>query len=52
MEDLDKNIVARGNNIADKIGGKIGSRFLPYEVLRPHSSQGMTGRGVPYSTSI
>ncbi len=52
MEDLDKRIVARGNNTANKIGGNVGSRFLPYEILRPHSSQGMTGRGVPYSTSI
>ena len=52
MKDLDNRIVKRTSDGNSKMGSNVGSRYLPYEILRPSSPAGMTGRGVPYSTSI
>lgn len=48
---LDEDISAR-NRSGSKIRGVVGTRGLPYELLRPNSKAGVTSRGVPCSTSI
>ena len=51
LKKLDDDITAR-NASGSKIRSAAGSRGIPYELLRPHSSEGVTSRGVPCSTSI
>lgn len=51
LKKLDDDITAR-NASGSKIRSASGTRGLPYELLRPHSGEGVTSRGVPCSTSI
>jgi hypothetical protein len=51
MKKLDDDITVR-NSGDSKIRAEKGARGLPYTLLRPHSEEGVTMRGVPCSTSI
>lgn len=53
LKKLDADITERNSpKHGSKIRGVVGARGLPYELLRPHSKEGVTSRGVPCSTSI
>jgi hypothetical protein len=52
MKTLDDNITKRNDNPGSKMRSAVGSRGYQYNLLRPHSEAGPTGRGVPYSTTI
>lgn len=52
MTDLDGKIDERNMNPKSKMRGNPGSKGAPYNLLRPKSTAGPTGRGIPYSTTI
>ncbi|CAL8464299.1 g3834 [Coccomyxa elongata] len=53
LKKLDADITERNSpKHGSKIRGVVGARGIPYELLRPHSKEGVTSRGVPCSTSI
>ncbi|CAI0450242.1 unnamed protein product, partial [Linum tenue] len=45
-------VVIDGRNANEKLRNRNGAGVLPYELLKPFSEPGVTGKGVPYSTSI
>ena len=52
MVDLDGKIDKRNMDPKSKMRGNPGSKGAPYNLLRPKSVAGPTGRGIPYSTTI
>ncbi|BDA49833.1 Lipoxygenase 2.3, chloroplastic [Coccomyxa sp. Obi] len=53
LKKLDADIIERNSpQHGSKIRGVVGARGIPYELLRPHSKEGVTSRGIPCSTSI
>ncbi|CAI0412777.1 unnamed protein product [Linum tenue] len=45
-------VVIDARNANEKLRNRNGAGVLPYELLKPFSEPGVTGKGVPYSTSI
>ncbi|XP_038902001.1 lipoxygenase 2, chloroplastic-like [Benincasa hispida] len=50
LNDLEKHIGDSNKN--SKLKNRHGAGVMPYDVLKPRSEPGITGRGVPYSVSI
>uniref|UniRef100_A0A0A0L0K8 Lipoxygenase domain-containing protein n=1 Tax=Cucumis sativus TaxID=3659 RepID=A0A0A0L0K8_CUCSA len=49
LKDLEQQIDE--NNKNNKLKNRHGAGVVPYDVLKPTSTYGITGRGVPYSVS-
>ncbi|KAL3379266.1 hypothetical protein AABB24_000135 [Solanum stoloniferum] len=50
LKELEGIIDARNND--SKLNNRNGAGVMPYELLKPYSEPGVTGKGVPYSISI
>ena len=53
LRKLDADIAERNSpEHGSKIRRVVGARGIPYNLLWPHSKEGVTSRGIPSSTSI
>jgi lipoxygenase len=50
LKELEQIIDERNSN--NDFKNRVGAGIVPYELLKPFSQPGVTGKGVPYSVSI